>query len=38
MFPPIEETCPVTGSVAEEQFNDFNHWKNPVDADFGTPI
>ena len=38
MFPPIEDTCPVTGSVAEEQFNDFNHWKNPVDADFGTPI
>ena len=36
MFPEIE-TCPVNGS-AEEQFNDFNHWKNPLESDFSAPI
>lgn len=36
MFPEVE-TCPINGS-AEEQFNDFNHWKNPLESEFSAPI
>ena len=37
MFPLVDVTCPHTGA-SEDKFNDFNHWKNPVNVDFGTPI
>jgi phosphatidate phosphatase LPIN len=37
MFPMVDTSCPHVG-VAEDTYNDFNHWKNPVDVDFGTPI
>lgn len=37
MFENVDVTCPHTGA-SEDKYNDFNHWKNPVNVDFGTPI